>query len=370
MREVAERTGHLNSLDGIRGLAVSLVVLFHSGLFASGWIGVQIFFVLSGYLITSILLREKEHSLGEYLVRFYWRRSLRIFPVYFCFLTVAAVSYTVYGEPKSFESDWPYLVTYTTNFGRLRSTDAGPPFIHLWSLAVEEQFYLVWPLMTYFLLLIRFKFVVIAILIITPLVRLSLYLAFEGSDSEWIGRNIYSLPVSQLDAFASGAAIGLWQLDKLKNAGPWFLSAAIMTALCGVAVILHDHYFYKNAFKASLGYSMFMMSDWGFVWGYSILNTTAAIGLVCAIQRLRYFRILEHSWIVRIGVISYGIYVYHLPIRALLEEIGLQGFLSFFVCVSVTFIIAEISFRFIETPFLRQKDRWKVWINRRGEVAS
>ena len=68
------------SLDGLRAVAVSLVVVFHFEIFPAGWIGVQIFFVLSGYLITSILLREKERPLVSYLGRFYWRRALRIFP--------------------------------------------------------------------------------------------------------------------------------------------------------------------------------------------------------------------------------------------------------------------------------------------------
>jgi peptidoglycan/LPS O-acetylase OafA/YrhL len=366
MSEELGSTSHVDSLDGIRGIAVSLVVLFHFGILPAGWIGVQIFFVLSGYLITGILLREKERSLSEYLGRFYWRRSLRIFPLYFWFLAIAAASYAFYGEPKSFGLDWPYLITYTTNFGRLRSTDIGPAFIHLWSLAVEEQFYLVWPILTYFLPLPVFKLVVSTILILTPLVRLALYLAFQGHDSDWIGRNIYSLPISQLDAFASGAAVVLWQLHKLQNAGRWFLSAATITALCGVAVILHDHYFYKNAFKSSLGYSMFLAPDWGFVWGYSVLNITAAIGVICAVQRLRYVRILEHPWIVRVGVISYGIYVYHLPIRIFVEDVGLRGFLSFVSYVSTIFVCAEISYRFLETPFLRLKDRWKGPIGRVG----
>jgi peptidoglycan/LPS O-acetylase OafA/YrhL len=75
----------IKSLDGIRAVAVFLVLLFHVGLFPAGWVGVQVFFVLSGYLISDILLRERELPFPEYLVRFYWRRSLRILPLYLFF---------------------------------------------------------------------------------------------------------------------------------------------------------------------------------------------------------------------------------------------------------------------------------------------
>src|SRR6267154_625078 len=100
---------YVKSLDGIRGLAVSLVVLFHFGLFPAGWVGVQIFFVLSGYLITSILLLEKARPFAEYVGRFYWRRSLRIFPLYFAFLAVVLATYVAIGKPESFAADWPFF---------------------------------------------------------------------------------------------------------------------------------------------------------------------------------------------------------------------------------------------------------------------
>src|ERR1700744_1968541 len=128
---------HIKSLDGIRAISVLTVVLFHLGLAPFGWIGVQVFFVLSGYLITGILMRAKAEASIEYFGRFYWRRSLRIFPVYFVFLGFAAFWFA------SFRDDWPWLVTYTADFARLRGTDISAPFVHLWSLAVEEQFYLI-----------------------------------------------------------------------------------------------------------------------------------------------------------------------------------------------------------------------------------
>ena len=347
---------HVRSLDGVRGIAVSLVVVFHFGFFSPGWVGVQIFFVLSGYLITGILLREKDRALGDYLGRFYWRRSLRIFPLYFIYLTACCAMYKSAGEPGSLASDWPFLVTYTANFGRLRESDIGPAFVHLWSLAVEEQFYLLWPLLVYFLPLSTFKRLVATLLIVCPIIRLGLFFAFQGHDADWVGRNIYGLPISQFDAFAAGAAIILWRLDRLPSARGWLVASILLLGFCGFSVLTHDHYFYRSAMKSSLGYSMYLLPCWGFVWGYSLLNLVAALGIACALQSKLKF--LENTALVRIGVISYGIYVYHVPLGMIMHHWGLSSPLDFVLYITLVLLVSEFSFRFIETPFLRTKDRW------------
>jgi peptidoglycan/LPS O-acetylase OafA/YrhL len=207
----------LAELDGLRGIAIALVVLFHFGLFPPGWIGVQHFFVLSGYLISEILLTEKEKPFPTYLARFYWRRSLRIFPLYFFYLIITSVLFAATNEPKSFEIDWPFLVTYTTNFGRLRVSDVGPAFTHLWSLAVEELFYLLWPLAVYFCSLASLKRVILATIVLSPIARVMVYFSIRylGYDDDFVGRAVHVLPFTQFDAFAFGAAISVWNLQKL-----------------------------------------------------------------------------------------------------------------------------------------------------------
>ena len=145
-----ESVRHVKSLDGVRGIAILSVVLFHSLLFISGWIGVQIFFVLSGFLITLILVNDSDLPLGFYLKRFYWRRTLRVFPLYFGYVAVLALVYFASGHPEAFRRDWPYLLTYTLNFRRIWP-DFGTNIFYgrFWSLAIEEQFYLIWPLLVY-----------------------------------------------------------------------------------------------------------------------------------------------------------------------------------------------------------------------------
>jgi peptidoglycan/LPS O-acetylase OafA/YrhL len=338
---------HIKALDGVRAFSVLAVVFFHLGLLPAGWIGVQTFFVLSGYLITGILLSAKSADLPIYLKRFYWRRSLRIFPLYFAYLGIAA-----FGFVGLFVQDWPWLVTYTANFARLRGEDLGAPFTHLWSLAVEEQFYLVWPVVVYFLNTGALRKLVIAVLCLAPLSRLLVYCVFYDSSQDWLGRTIYSLPTSQADAFAAGAMLVLFEI---KNVTRWFCSFALLTLVCGAMVLAHQHLAYHSALKGSFGYAMFLLKDGGFVWAYSLLNITSAFGIAWVIERNP--AVFTALPIRRIGIISYGIYIYHLPVLIVLGGFGVICGVYYMVPINLiaTYVIAEISYRYLETPFLRLK---------------
>ena len=147
----------IKNLDGVRGIAILLVVLFHLPMqpgwggalgltLPFGWMGVQLFFVLSGFLITRILISSKEQPFGAYLRRLYVRRVLRIFPLYYGFLLALGAVYLATALPEPLERYWPYLATFTWNWTRADAAwEESNRFVHLWSLSVEEQFYLVWP---------------------------------------------------------------------------------------------------------------------------------------------------------------------------------------------------------------------------------
>jgi len=361
---------HVRSLDGIRGVAVLLVMLFHYGYFAAGWIGVQIFFTLSGYLITGILLEDRGSSFSAYAGRFYCRRALRIFPLLYVYLLVVALVHALSGAPASFPVDWAWLATFTGNLARMRDGDLGPYSVHLWSLAVEEQFYLIWPLLLFFLPPRSFRWTIAGFLLLAPIARLALFqgLLGLGHDEEYAGKAAYVLPFTQFDAFAAGAAIPLWGLDRMRNAGCWFLVALGITASAGIGVLAAAHFWGAGAFVASLGYAHNLVGSHAYVWGYSLLNLVSMLGIICALQRIGPMRSLENGLLVWIGKISYGVYVYHLPlllVGGLLMDwlgIGLRGVArpAFFAAWAVTvMLVSEASFRWVETPFLKLKDNWR-----------
>jgi peptidoglycan/LPS O-acetylase OafA/YrhL len=360
---------YVRSLDGIRAVAVVFVILFHCGFFHPGWIGVQIFFTLSGFLITRILLADRTSPFSAYLARFYWRRALRIFPLYLFFLLAAAVCWWMSGVPASFGTDWPYLFTYTANFARIRDADLGPVFVHVWSLAVEEQFYLLWPLLLYLLPLKAFKASVAAILFLAPALRLALFVGLRhaGHDSDYAGKLAYVLPFTQFDAFAIGASIPLWGLDRIKRAGSLFLAALGLAGVAGLANVLAGHLLRGGVDKWAFGYPMYLVDAYGYVWGYSLLNLVSALGIVCTLQKLRPATLLENPFLVRIGKVSYGVYIYHLPLLVVghwcLARLGfrwnpLSTGVFFVVYLAAVLAVAEASFRWLESPFLRLKDVW------------
>ena len=139
---------YLKPIDGLRGLAILLVLMFHLEIAYFGWAGVILFFVLSGYLITKTLYTEKESSspLKNKFRNFWARRALRIFPLYYLYFFILLLILIFKGLPANPEMPW--LFTYSYNFYLINVYDTkGPSFLtgHLWSLSIEEQFYLFFP---------------------------------------------------------------------------------------------------------------------------------------------------------------------------------------------------------------------------------
>jgi peptidoglycan/LPS O-acetylase OafA/YrhL len=218
-----------------------------------------------------------------------------------------------------------------------------------------------------------FRVAVAGIIIVSPLLRLALFhgLVEFGYDEQYAGKAAYVLPFTQFDAFAVGAAIPLWNLDRMRNAGRWFLVALAATAAAGVAVITWAYFGFGpgGAFVASLGYAMFMVQSHEYVWGYSLLNLLSMMGIVCALQGIGPVRMLESRILVWVGKISYGVYVYHLPLLLLGEfamqraGLNLHGIVRpvFFVgWVALVMMVSDVSFRKLETPFLRLKNYWRI----------
>lgn len=190
-----------------------MVVLFHQEFLGLGWIGVQIFLVLSGFLITRILVQTRGLQLKEYLVEFYGRRSLRIFPLYFGVLGLFALAVTFGMQAQGVRDGLPYALSYTYNFWHASSSFVHSKLIsHFWSPCVEERFYVVWPFFIFFCPARLRGPALFCIVALGPLVRTAIYgllksagpAAFEGTEVA-----VYVLTPSHVDAFALGAYFSL-----------------------------------------------------------------------------------------------------------------------------------------------------------------
>lgn len=358
---------YIRSLDGLRAVAVLMVMAFHFRLFEFGWAGVQMFFVLSGFLITSILLKDKQKPFSQYLKVFYWRRSLRIFPLFYAYLIIIAIGYLLFKEPENFSFLSKYLFTYTYNFSRLSSDwSHSPLFTHLWSLSVEEQFYLFWPFIIYFFSIKQLKHIIIGILIIVPIFRLVLgeYLLIQTNfTTHDVGEIVYWFTVSHIDAFAIGAAIPLFNLKDLiqkKRQLVWLSFGLVI--LAGVINYISQNN--SNIEISSLGYPIGGMANYQSVWSYTVLNVffTLLILNLISVENNKKRNVLNNKLLVSMGKVSYGMYLYHWALLAILErtilyEVFNNRLLAFPIYALIVYLVSYISFQVFEKRFLALKDK-------------
>jgi peptidoglycan/LPS O-acetylase OafA/YrhL len=356
-------------LDALRALCVFGVMCFHwQGILQFGWIGVQTFFVLSGFLMTGILTQTKEkYDAKNFFLVFQWRRALRIFPAYFGYVFVLAVLFWLTRKPSSLPQVIPFLSTLTLNIARLLPWfNNDQAYTHLWSLGVEMQFYLLWPLLIYFTSRERLPMLIYFLLAAAPLLRFLTELQTSAvySDPEAIGNAVYNSPLSHLDAFAAGAAVSLGIPGFRSRFGQKFIALAGITALAGLSLTLISHLQGSPIPSASLGYPINLPDFHSSVWGYSLIDLTSAflIGLLKT-KDLPFF---GNAAVQRLGRISYGMYLFHLPVQKLMKlpisgkaGIDLESIALFAASIIGTILLALISYEFFEVHFLRLKNLYQ-----------
>lgn len=367
------------SLDGFRGLSVFLVFLFHTKATASGWIGVEMFFVLSGYLITTILLETRELPVRRYLTRFYWRRTMRIWPLYFAFFLVLLGLSETLDALDEFRQDIGYIVSFTYNFRIAITQDWQESYSHLWSLSIEEQFYLLWPMVVYLASRTTLRRIALALIVLAPVIRFvagELYMTRIYPEHLPLrpdevypffprGMFVYMFSASHFDAFATGALLAL--LPEGWKRRRWLFSpilACVITALV-VAVGVW--------FAASWGaekydlhgnfYHIHLRYSYQFIWGYSAINLFSA-GLLLALTRPNWLqRMFCVGPLAYLGKVSFGFYVLHVPVKQILEAYAPwlePGSLSFdVVWFALGWLVAALSYHGFESLFLRRKDFWE-----------
>lgn len=352
--------GRMPALDGLRGIAVLLVLAHGFDVIKTshgpghavdlaldlGWIGVQLFFVLSGFLITGILLETR--SAPGYYKHFLIRRVLRIFPLYYGVLFVAFViaPHVVAVPPGHGEHQvwlWTYLINFAEPFGR-----GEPVFPHFWSLAVEEQFYIVWPLIVY--VAGRRGTVVIGAALVVIAVAARVYVRTHYNQLA-----AYTFTPCRMDALAIGAvAAAVVRGDRVRDVVPD--RHATTVAIAGSLVVLGG---------AIMGHLLREGPNMQTT-GYTVIAAGFALIVVAAVPPHRLpARVLSLAPLRRIGLYSYGMYVFHAPLHVyvglpILEQINptygtAAGVIYALVLGLVTFGLAMLSYHLFEVRFLRLK---------------
>jgi peptidoglycan/LPS O-acetylase OafA/YrhL len=349
----------------MRGLAVLLVVSYHLGHLRSGWVGVQMFFVLSGYLITNILVRDRdEYPAGPFFGRFYWRRALRIFPLYYGYLLVVTCAHLITSQvAPDLPQLWPYVFFYGMDIARMQQIDQGSFwFRHLWSLAVEEQFYLFWPFVVFFASPGTVRRIVALVLLAVPALVLAIQLA-SSANPVYIGRLIYVLPLSQFGSFAAGAAVAVFPLTWIHDARRWFVASLALVLALGIANLFASD---EPMSISTLGYPPHFHSNFQAAWGYSVLNLSAALLILSCVRDWQAFPWLRNRVLTSIGRVSYAMYLIHIPVMIAYNQLPFgpgwyagtalpllrhSGYLA------VLWILAKCSYHGFEKHFLALKDR-------------
>jgi peptidoglycan/LPS O-acetylase OafA/YrhL len=334
------------SLDGVRFLSIVPVMWHHaaerplSGFFGRGALGVELFFVVSGFLITTLLLRERDAapiSLG----RFYLRRALRIFPLYYAVLALYALHAWLFRAPSPqrahFFESLPFYATYTANWFVRFGVPHPITFGFSWSLSTEEQFYAVWPFV------LRFSRG-----LAVPAIVAACTLLFDQAIEHGMFQG----------AFPPGG----YARHMIKSiATPVCLGALLAIALHHRAGFVLLQLALGRRASAPLSFAVLVLfvaigtlSD---LWIH--LAMTALVGAVVIREDNGLARVLTFAPVRRIGAVSYGIYLFHVSIvtawRALFP--GAAVVLVFASSLAATWALAEASFRWFEAPFTRWRTR-------------
>ena len=345
-------------IDGLRAIAVSIVILYHSQItilgyqpFKGGFIGVDIFFVISGYLITSLILKELAITGSFSLKHFYERRVRRILPT-LLFVMLASLPFAwMYLLPSNFvdfSKSILYSLVFISNFyfyltGQEYGAESGflKPFLHTWSLSVEEQFYILFPIV----LLIIFKYFrkyLIHILLLG--FTFSLGLADWGSRNH-PSFNFYALPTRVWELLA-GSILAYLEITSGYSSKHKILNLILPSF--GFLLICHSVIFFNEDISHP---------------SFNTLSTIIGVCLIICFSNKNEIitKILSSKLFVGIGLISYSLYLWHYPIFAFAREIQLIPLSAFekFLLIFLTILLSIFSYFFIEKPFRNNKNQLK-----------
>lgn len=343
-------------LDGLRGIAVLLVTASHAGwpfLKLGAIAGVTLFFVLSGYLITTLLVEERRASGRVRLGSFYRRRVARLVPALVVMVVTMTLLNALHRPDREVLVGAAQALTYTMNLNEWTGLPTAR-FVHTWSLALEEQFYLLWPMIllaTWSAGLRKQLWLVLAAVVASLVVRFAWY----GWSSSEAYRSAYYLPISSMWAILIGVALALSLArngDPSRRSPRWLFNAALLAILLTSSALGMT----RGVVDSGLNYPERLFAG--------PLAAVAGAVLVHAAVHHRTPAWLSSRLLVWFGTISYALYLWHDPIIGLIEPSFPAGLFTHLIAGSVAAVIATavaaLSWRFVERPagaWIRSRDR-------------
>ncbi|MFF7445504.1 MULTISPECIES: acyltransferase family protein [unclassified Streptomyces] len=366
-------SGRVGQLDGLRTLAVALVLVYHVDhtLVPGGSVAVDVFFTISGFVITRLLLAEYTRHGTIALLPFYRRRWLRLVPALLA-LCVVCLVLAATTSLWAFDGSWQAVglaATFVTNV--VRAVESGPysggPLAHTWSLGVEEQFYLLWPLLlSLFLRRLRARTVLLctaALCVLPFLWRCALW----APDAT---HRIYNGTDTRADQLLAGALVAV-VLARLRADDPRLALLRTWSGrLAGPALALLALVSWRVPVTGDLGAWTVLWYTVGFL-GVAVVSATLVAGLELRPEG-RLSRLLAFPPLAWTGRhLSYGIYLWHYPVVRLLASLGVKDELLS-ATVVLTVVMALLSYYVIEAPFLRRARGHRPVLGRevRGEVSA
>ncbi|MEM9739557.1 MAG: acyltransferase [Pseudomonadota bacterium] len=339
-----------SNLDGLRFICISMVLWHHAPpidipwlkLEDRGFLGVDFFFVLSGFLITTLLLREAVRD-GSFSLRdFYIRRAVRIIPVYFFVISCVAAYYIVLKGERQYIDILPYYYLFLSNF----IVDDIPTLSPTWSLAVEEQYYLIWPLL---LMLLPPRWIVPILCVLIAGNVLIMIPGFPGPNPIPAGPLLLKMPNSTYAPILMGSLLAVFLHDKAVFEKLWAVTSHWFAPVLGVAALIVAMELLPHDLRGVPNF---------------VVHTLMTFVLATLVVRERnlFTPLLTQTLVTRVGVISYGIYLYHLLALDItnraLAAIGVFGpWVLLFGYTAVSCVLADISFRTLEAYFRRFRPR-------------
>ncbi|HET9718811.1 MAG TPA: acyltransferase family protein [Solirubrobacteraceae bacterium] len=379
---------HFGGLDGLRGIAVVAVILYHGGVVwaSGGFLGVEVFFVLSGFLITSLLVEEWAASRTIRLRAFWARRARRLLPALFVLVVVIGIYYSAAGPAQAvpgFSGDGLSALFYFSNWHQIAAgtsyfAASGPisPFQHTWSLSIEEQFYVIWPLLMLGILgwsrrrggrrsllgPLRLMLVLSLLGVLISAIEMGvLFDSGHGLDRVYYGTD------TRATGLLAGATLALWLAIRRR-----------LAQRTGPAADGRSDRFSRGSglVLAALLLIMYLAngsSSWLYPYGFLLVDVGTVLLILAVVQRPRSAgaRALSMPGLQALGQISYGLYLWHFPLFLWLDSTatGLSGLHLLMFRLGVTLLVSAASYVLIEQP-IRQRRLPTIQVRRLAPIGA